>query len=168
MKTNSELFIIVVALTLIAACKSSNNIDRDLPRQGQGYIQVSRENPAYFQYSDGTPYVPVGINMVSPGGDIQNPDSALMEFGMWMKSLSENNGNYMRIWLSQSFWDIEDQKAGEYRQEKVDRIDRFVKMAGEYNLKVKMTLEHFRSLTLEENPQTWAVNGFIILPKVVL
>jgi len=30
-------------------------------------------------------------------------------------------------------------------------------MAGKYNIRVKMTFEHFRSLTLEENPQPWAV-----------
>ena len=30
-------------------------------------------------------------------------------------------------------------------------------MAGKYNLRIKMTFEHFRSLTLEENPQAWAV-----------
>ena len=159
MKKTIELLIIVVILTLIAACKSNNNADQVLSESGQGYIQISSENPAYFQYSDGTPYIPVGINMVSPGGRYHNPDSALMEFGLWMKKLSENNGNYMRIWLSQSFWDIEDQKAGEYSEEKVDRIDRFVKLAGEYNLRVKMTLEHFRSLTIEENPQSWAVKS---------
>jgi hypothetical protein len=160
MKKTSELFLIAFITILITACNPQKTTENSLPVTGKGYIQISTENPAYFQYSDGIPYIPIGINMVSPGGRYQNnADSGLMEFGLWMKKLSENNGNYMRIWLSQSFWDIEDQKAEEYREEKADRIDRFVKMAGEYNLKVKMTLEHFRSLTIEENNQWWAVKS---------
>jgi len=38
----------------------------------------------------------------------QNPDSAFYEIGQWMKNLSENGSNYIRVWLSESFWDIED------------------------------------------------------------
>ena len=92
--------------------------------------------------------------MISPGGKYgSNPDSALYEMGQWMKKLSENGGNYIRIWLSSPFWDIEDRKAGEYREEKASRIDRLVEMARKYNLRIKMTFEHFRSLTLDENPQ---------------
>lgn len=72
-----------------------------------------------------------------------------------MKALSENGGNYVRIWLSQSFWDVEE-KAGVYSEEKAKRIDRFFEMARHYNLRVKVTLEHFRSITLAENNQPWA------------
>jgi hypothetical protein len=98
--------------------------------------------------------------MISPGGEYQNnPDSALYEMGEWMRKLSENGGNYIRVWLSSPFWDIEDKIAGEYSGEKSRRIDRLIEMAGKYNLRIKMTLEHFRSLTLEENPQAWAVKG---------
>src|SRR5690606_18616115 len=68
-------------------------------------------------------------------------------------------GNYVRVWLSQSFWDIEDTKAGVYSEEKAKRIDRFIEMARKNNLRIKMTLEHFRSITIEENPQTWALKS---------
>jgi len=79
--------------------------------------------------------------MISPGGKYgSNPDSALYEMGQWMKKLSENGGNYIRIWLSSHFWDIEDRKAGEYREEKASRIDRLVEMARKYNLRINMTL----------------------------
>jgi hypothetical protein len=95
--------------------------------------------------------------MINPSGKYRNnPDSSLDEIGQWMKNLSENGGNYVRVWLSQSFWDIEDKQAGKYSEEKAERIDRFIEMARKYNLRIKLTLEHFRSLTLEENPQSWA------------
>lgn len=124
------------------------------------YIGNSKHQPSYFSFSDGSPYIPVGINLINPSGRHHNhADSAFYEIEQWMKNLAENGGNYVRIWLSQSFWDMEDQAAGTYREEKVRRIDRFIEMARKYKLRIKMTLEHFRSITLEENPQTWAVKG---------
>ena len=83
----------------------------------------------------------------------------LYEYGQWLKKLSDNGGNYFRVWLSSPFWDIEDQHAGEYRGEKAQRIDRLIGMAGKYDLRIKLTLEHFRSITMEENPQEWAVKS---------
>ncbi len=126
----------------------------------QQFIGISKKSPSYFSFADGRPYVPVGINMINPSGrNHNNADSAFQEIEQWMKNLAENGGNYVRIWLSQSFWDMEDQAAGKYNEEKVHRIDRFVAMARKYGLRIKMTLEHFRSITMEENPQSWAVKG---------
>lgn len=125
------------------------------PNPGR-YVSVSKEQSQYFSFTDGTAYVPIGINMINPsGGNMAHPDSAFAEIEQWMKALSENGGNYVRIWLSQAFWDIEE-KAGEYSEEKAKRIDRFFAMARQYKLRVKVTLEHFRSITLAENNQPWA------------
>jgi len=124
--------------------------------QSKRFIKVSGDNPAYFSYSDGSAYIPVGINMINPSGRYaDNPDSAFQEIGEWMKNLAANGGNYVRVWLSQSFWDIEE-KAGVYDEKKAARIDKFIQMARENHLHIKMTLEHFRSVTMEENPQKWA------------
>jgi hypothetical protein len=142
------------------ACNSRHPGKNKLPAGSHGYIEVSRDNPACFQFSDGSPYIPVGINMINPSSKYRNnPDSSLYEIEQWMKNLSDNGGNYVRIWLSQSFWDIEDVEAGKYSEEKAKRIDRFIAMARKYNLRIKLTLEHFRSLTIEENPQAWATKS---------
>lgn len=120
------------------------------------YITISRQNPNYFAYSDGTPYIPIGINLINPSAPyINQPDSGFAEFETWMKTLSQNGGNYIRVWLSNSFFDIEE-TAGRYSEAKAARIDRFIEMARKYHLKIKLTFEHFRSITLEENPQAWA------------
>ncbi len=154
MKKSGISFLLSVTFLFYIGCRtdhSQNQISKP------GYIEVSKVNPAYFSFSDGSPYIPVGINLINPSGRYQeNPDSAFHEIDQWMKNLSENGGNYVRIWLSQSFWDIEDQAAGKYSDEKVKRIDRFFEMARKYKLRVKITLEHFRSVTMEENPQKWA------------
>lgn len=150
-----HLSYLAAALTACAlgACTPPEKSEPKVP----AYVAVSPDQPAYFQLTDGRPYIPIGINMINPSGKYRNnPDSALYEIGEWMRKLSENGGNYVRVWLSQSFWDIEDQQAGVYSEEKAMRIDRFVEMARRNGLRIKMTLEHFRSLTLEENPQQWA------------
>jgi hypothetical protein len=154
------LFYMAMLLLHGTACDNNNAVKKYSSINSHGYIEVSKSNPSYFQFSDGSPYIPIGINLISPGGRYKNnPDSALAEYGLWMKKLSENGGNYIRVWLSSPFWDIEDQKAGEYRESKAQRIDRLIEMAKKYNLRIKMTLEHFRSLTMEENPQPWAVKS---------
>jgi hypothetical protein len=157
MKLSLYLILLTILLLSLQTCNYEKSVKAKLPSGSQGYIEVSRENPAYFQFSDGSYYVPTGINMINPSRKYHdNPDSAMLEIGRWMKNLSENGGNYIRVWLSESFWDIEDKQAGHYSEEKIKRIDRFIEMARENHLRIKITLEHFRSLTLEENDQPWA------------
>jgi hypothetical protein len=159
-KTGCKTEFIVVLLIISLALFSCRSDKKESTTEKENFVQISRENPSYFQLSDGTPYIPVGINLISPSGKYRNnPDSSLYDFGQWMKKLSSNGGNYIRVWLSSPFWDIEDQKAGLYSEEKAGRIDTLIKMAERYNLRIKMTLEHFRSLTEEENPQPWAVKS---------
>ncbi len=154
LKYFSVLFMPVV---LFMACNSGQ---KEQVGSGHGYITISKSNSSYLQYSDGTPYIPIGINMINPSGRYHdNPDSAMIEIEGWMKNLSENGGNYVRVWLSQSFWDMEDEQAGKYSDEKVQRIDWFVETARKYGLHIKMTLEHFRGITPEETRQTWAMKS---------
>lgn len=148
---------ILFIFMILSSCNSEIQVKENAGPHG--HIGISKVNPSYFAYEDGTPYIPIGINMIAPGGRSHNADSALMGMEQWMKSLSGNGGNYIRVWLSSPFWDIEDQKAGEFREEKAQRIDKLIKLASKYNLRIKMTLEHFRSLSMEENPQQWAVKS---------
>jgi hypothetical protein len=125
----------------------------------QRFIGINKNNPSYFSFADGTTYIPIGINMINPSGrNAAHPDSAFAEIEEWMKQLSANGGNYIRIWLSQSFWDIEE-AAGQYDEQKAQRIDRLIEMARKYGLRIKLTLEHFRSITLQENNQPWATKS---------
>jgi hypothetical protein len=151
------LLLLVISACLLISCRGGDHLKSQLPHGSKGYIGVCPTNPAYFSFSDGSPYIPVGINMINPSGKYHGkPDSAMLEIGRWMKNLSANGGNYVRIWLSESFWDMEDQQAGRYSEDKIKRIDQFIRMARENHLRIKITLEHFRSVTLEENNQSWA------------
>ena len=121
--------------------------DKDRP-----YVRVSPRDPRYFELSDGRPYIPIGLNMIAPPG--RDEKQALAQMDEWMRKLSNNGGNFIRIWLSNPFFDIEHARSGAYDEEQARRIDAVLAMASKYNIRVKMTLEHFRHLG--DGKQTWA------------
>src|SRR5262249_29725455 len=63
-------------------------------------------------------------------------------------------GNYIRVWLSSPFWDVEHEKSGVYDEARARRIDRMLALCRQYNIHVKLTMEHFRSVG--GGSQAWA------------
>ena len=116
------------------------------------FVRVSPRDPRYFELSDGRPYIPIGLNMIAPpGGD---PDQALAQMGQWMGQLSANGGNFIRLWLGHAWFDVEHAQSGVYDEQKAKRLDAVLATARRYDLRVKMTLEHFRHLG--DGRQSWA------------
>ena len=115
---------------------------------GAAFVRVSPRDPRYFELSDGTPYIPIGLNLVGP------PGSGLAGMETWLRKLSANGGNYARIWLSNPFFDVEHGKSGRYDSERAKRIDDLLALARKYGIRLKLCTEHFRHLG--EGTQTWA------------
>jgi hypothetical protein len=109
------------------------------------FVRVSPRDQRYFELSDGSAYIPIGLNMIHPQWDADKKEG-LAQMERWIKNLSENRGNFLRIWLSHHFWDIEHSSSGQYDGRKAERIDALVAMARKYNVRLKLTLEHFRNL----------------------
>ena len=119
---------------------------------GESFVRISPQDRRYFELSNGGPYVPIGLNMIAPYG--KTKEEALARMEQWIKSLSENGGNYIRIWLSHNFFDVEHEKSGQYDEQKAKRIDAVLDMARRHGIRVKMTIEHFRHFFRET--QRWA------------
>lgn len=113
------------------------------------FVRVSPRDARYLELSSGAPYIPNGLNMVAPPGD----DMARME--EWLATLAANGGNYIRVWLSNPFWDVEHEKSGVYDAEKAGRIDRLLEVCRRHGIRVKLTLEHFRTIG-EPTGKSWA------------
>ncbi|MCL6545559.1 MAG: cellulase family glycosylhydrolase [Bryobacteraceae bacterium] len=130
-----------------AACAAANPA-----LAADAFVRVSPRNPRYLELSDGSPYVPIGLNLIAPS---QRDEAAgLRQYEGWLDQLSAQGGNYVRVWLSNDFWDVEHAKSGEYDEAKARRIEAMLEMARRRGIRVKMTLEHFRSIG--EGPQKWA------------
>ena len=121
-------------------------------RAAESFVRVSRRDPRYFELSDGSPYIPIGLNLIAPPG--RDPDAGLKTYQSWLDKLSANGGNYVRAWLSNTFWDVEHAHSGEYDEQKARLIDVMLGMARQRQIRVKLTLEHFRSIG--GGPQAWA------------
>jgi hypothetical protein len=112
--------------------------------QSEKYVRISPRDPRYFEYSDGTPYIPNGLNLIGVGD--MSTEKGLAQMQEWMQNLAKNQGNYIRLWLSNSFWEVEHRKSGEYDAVKAqERLDRILELAANNNISVKATLEHFRN-----------------------
>ncbi len=135
MKKTSLL--LICACTLFSACKDNNN----------DFVKVSKSDPRYFETAQNTPFIPIGYNLCSPRSNYNKPiDEHFKTVENHFKNLRDNGGNYVRLWTSHSFYEIEDEKAGQYNPEKLARIDRYMALAKKYNIRVKICLEHFRNI----------------------
>lgn len=116
------------------------------------FVSISPRDKRYFELTDGRPFIPIGLNMIAPRG--RSEQEALECIEKWIKSLSENGGNYIRIWLSHNFFDVEHELSGEYDEAKAKRIDTVLNTARRYDVRIKMTIEHFRHFFGDR--QKWA------------
>ncbi len=114
----------------------------------KAFVRTSPRDCRYFELTDGRPYIPIGLNMIAPPGD------GLPGMARWMEQLQTNRGNFIRVWLSNPFFDVEHARSGEYDEAKAARIEEMLKLAERHGIRVKMCLEHFRHLG--DGRQTWA------------
>lgn len=141
------------ALYLVVGLCTTFNFAWAQPATGPAtYIRVSPRDARYLEYSDGRPYIPIGLNMIGVGNTSTEKGMALMQD--WIQQLAQNQGNFIRLWFSDSFWEVEHQKSGVYDEEKArERLDKILELATQFNIRVKATLEHFRNFN---NPPQWS------------
>ena len=126
-----------------------------------GYVEISKKDPRYFAYSNGTACVPIGLNLTSPEKYQQSAGSefALADqtgttgcicYRRWFERLAQNGGNYARLWLSDTYFDPESETAGETDALRYARLDQVFALARKYRIRLKLTLEHFRYMYEEK------------------
>lgn len=107
------------------------------------FVRISRKNSRYFEYEDGTPFVPVGMNLCFErfsGDDAE----ILAIYRRWFRRFSENGGNFARIWLGVPFLNLEPEKPGAFSERKLENLRALVALGREYGIRLKFTLDHFR------------------------
>lgn len=138
------------------------------------YVRVSSKNPNYFELTDGTPYIPIGVNLCilrekNAQGEIErirtNTERGLEKMEFYFKKLAENGGNYARIWLSSDFYEVEHDKIGVYDPKILDRIAVTLDMAKKYNVRLKFCMEHFRSISTKPSQPFFNKDLYTFDPK---
>ena len=125
-----------------------------------GYVGVSRKDPRYFAFSDGTPFVPIGMNLafISPFGKSDGKEFGrsgefrylgMRQYERWFRRCAENGVNFARIWLGHDYFCPDTEEAGVLDQIKLAKIEALVALAGKYEIRLKLTLEQFRYFDYE-------------------
>ncbi len=121
-----------------------------------GYVQVSSRDPRYFALSDGSSYVPIGLNIVDvtwhplPGSmehfvrSGQRATCGMRTWRRWFRELSENGGNYARIWISRDYTDGRTETPGRHDLIPFAHLDAVVEEARSRGIRLKLCLDHFR------------------------
>ena len=122
---------------------------------GLPFVRVSPRDPRYLELTDGRPYVPIGLNLIAPSAKPEAGAAGLAAFEQWCRRLAENRGNYLRVWISHAFWDVEPRESGVYDEAQAGRLRALLAMARRHGLRVKLCIEHFRSLDPNYR-QTWS------------
>ncbi len=115
------------------------------------FIRVSPRDSRYFEAHDGSPFIPIGLNIAFPRFDYEE-ESVLEKLEERFRKLSSNGGNLVRIWMGHPFYDVEHEFSGKYDSIKLRRIDRAVALARRYGIRLTLCFEHFRTLR-EEPPE---------------
>jgi hypothetical protein len=134
--------ILPVILILVNAHFAIGQKENDRSGQQGKFVQISTENPFYFQLSTGETYIPVGANICWAR------DIATME--SYFSKLAANGGNFARIWLNHPLHEIET-TFGKANEEIFNNIDRVLAFAEKNGIKVKMCIESFRQIEAEKS-----------------
>jgi len=128
------LFLLFAGELVLFACGPSRIA---MAQEPLAHVRVSPRDPRYFELTDGEPYIPIGLNMIGP------PGNGLEGMEEWFKKLSAQGGNYVRIWLSNPFFDVEHERSGVFDEERAKRIDALLTLAKKYGIRLKLCTEHF-------------------------
>ncbi len=120
-----------------------------------GYVEVSRHDPRYFAFTNGDPYVPIGLNLCLPeffalstGEEFKTGGKrgtlGARQYERWFRELTANGGNFARLWLGHSYFQAETEVAGGLDPLRLAALDRVVELARQYGIRLKFCLEYFR------------------------
>jgi hypothetical protein len=103
-----------------------------------GYIRVSKKDPHYFEYDDGTPFFANGLNIV---------EHPLSEYYRYISRLGKAGGNFSRLWIGFEYFGLELGPMGDYRLDNAWQLDQVMELSEEYGIHQKFCIDWIRNIT---------------------
>jgi len=123
----------------------------------QQRIGIDAQDSRYFAFDDGSPFVPVGLNVC--WGAAQ----PLADYRRWFTRLAENGGNFARLWMASWSFGIEwkDTGLGDYsaRMDRAAQLDAVFELAESLGIRIMLCLVNHGAFT-EKNDAEWHDNPY--------
>ena len=120
------------------------------PASAARTLDVSAVDSRYFVDANGKTFIPVGCNICFPRMyDAASPGSRAAceeKFFGWLRAFAANGGNFVRLWLGHPFFEIMPERAGVYDPAAEATLKKTVALCEELGIKLKLTLESFRTV----------------------
>jgi hypothetical protein len=133
----------------------------------KGFVQPGSPNNHYFCLTSGGSFYPVGMAVAWT-----SHDKLLEEYENYFKKISENGGNFTRVWNCEwnlpLEWNTNDELMGNsglgrYNLQTAWRMDRLFDLARQYGIRIILTLDNYGELMVEKGPwneQAWTKNPY--------
>ena len=111
-------------------------------------VDVSKTHPRYFEEEAGKTWVPIGCNicfdrLYGDGGHSRG--EVRSSFDRWLRAFAANGGNCVRLWAGHPSLEIMPDKPGVFDPEAEETLLGVIDLCEELGIKVKITLESFRT-----------------------
>lgn len=128
-----------------------------LPSESHGFVYLHPANPRYFAFEDGTPFIPIGVNMAWWHSD------PLGDYESWLDQFAANGGNTIRVWMASWAFGIEwqDTPLGDYgpRLKQAWLLDQLFRMAAERGVYIILVLNNHGQFSDKVDPE-WTRNPY--------
>jgi hypothetical protein len=131
--------------------------------ENHGYIEVSKKDSRYFAFSDGSSFVPIGLNLAGcdydrlPRGmehfnaSEETATTGLLQWKRWFSAMKGSGANYCRIWLSGRYTEARTEIMGVFDPAALARFEALIELARESGIRVKLCLDHWRTFSDERH-----------------
>ena len=113
------------------------------PGESGGFVRRAPGNARYFQFDNGKPFVPIGLNIAWG-----NADTGLADYERLFKKLADGGGNFARIWMSHPSRVTENAEAGPGKLDlaAMDFYDQLFALAERHGIYLMVCFNNHRDL----------------------
>ncbi len=150
------------------------------PTDPRGMVRVSKSDPMYFEFDDGEPFVPNGMNM-RDGGDQAEKQRGTYDFDHFFERFDDEGLNFVRTWMCAWWAGIEwgenyhsrFDNLGRFSMYNAWRLDYMMDLADEHDLFIELTMNSHGQLRRDKYDREWEYNpyaarngGFVASPSM--
>lgn len=139
----------------------TGNFKAEQGEWANSYVSVSKKDPRYFALSNGDCFYPIATNIIRPDsfpatsgkefGKTNKEDFiGLKQYEWWFKQFSSNGGNFVRLWLSTPYFNVETDDPSKFDYLQFTKLDKMVELAKKYSIRLKFTFDYFRVFASEK------------------